>query len=339
MPKTIYDIAKAANVSIATVSRVFNNSDSVRQETKERVLTIAHKFGYQPHVYAQGLASKKKNRIMMMVPLISNYFFTEILRGIQDCLATHDFELTIVNVNQEKNPFEQVENVLKKQWAEGYLLVSLHFDKEQLKSLKRYEKPICLIDDFCDYYDSVSFNNMEGAYIATNYLLNKGFRNVVMLSGVDRSLPIKERLEGYKKALNEFGIEFKDELVVKGDSKDRDGFTEQAGYEAMLKILNMNPIPDACFCTSDIKAVGAQKAMRELKKTIPIISFDNLTISEYVGLSTVDQPMYTMGLNATKKLIKRINKIDDYSPDHEVHQPKLIIRDSSEFSLSNVDIA
>ena len=111
---------------------------------------------------------------------------------------------------------------------------------------------------------------------------------------------------------------------------ERDGFTEQSGYEAMLKILKMNLLPDACFCTSDIKAVGAQKAMRELGIQIPIISFDNLSIAEYIGLSTVNQPMYTMGYNATEKLVKRIEDKSNDKPSHEIHQPEIIIRSSSE---------
>jgi LacI family transcriptional regulator len=330
LSKTIYDIAKAAGVSIATVSRVFNNSDSVRPETQKKVLKIADKLGYQPHVYAQGLARKKKNRIMMLVPVMSNYFFTEILRGIQDCLLSQDIELNIVNINQDKKPFEQVENVLKQRWAEGYILVSLHFPKHEVKSLLRYEKPISLIDDCSEFFDSDSFNNEEGAYKATEYLISKGYKRIVMLSAKPDATPVVDRFEGYKKALEANGIKLDTSLIVTGNSMERDGFTEQSGYEAMLKILDMNPLPDACFCTSDIKAVGAQKAMRERSLTLPIISFDNLTISEYVGLSTVNQPMYKMGFNATKKLIQRIEKNDESEPIHEIHQPEIIIRTSSE---------
>jgi LacI family transcriptional regulator len=329
LPKTIYDIAKAAGVSIATVSRVFNDAESVKVTTRKKVLRIADKMGYQPHVYAQGLASKKKNRIMMLVPMMSNYFLTEILRGIQDCLAAHNFELNIVNINQEKNPFRQVEKVLKKKWAEGYLLVSLHFSENELKSLKRYNTPISLVDDFSEHFDSVSFDNMQGAYLATHYLISNGYKRVVMLSANSESIPIKDRLKGYKEALKDNKLPFDESLIVSGESMERDGFTEKSGYEAMLKILKMEPLPDACFCTSDIKAVGAQKAMRDTGIEIPIISFDNLTIAEYIGLSTVHQPMYTMGLNATKKLINRIQN-KDTEPSHEIHKPELMIRRSSE---------
>jgi LacI family transcriptional regulator len=333
LQKTIYDIAKAAGVSIATVSRVFNKAESVKPATRKKVLKVADKMGYQPHVYAQGLASKKKNRVVMLVPVMSNYFLTEILRGVQDCLSNHEIELTIVNINPDDEPFRQAENIIKKSWAEGYVLVSLHLGDDQLEALRRYKTPISLVDDQSIHFDSVSFNNEEGAFKATNYLVKKGFKRIVFLSGKSDSIPVEERLKGYRKALQDNNISFDQRLIVTGDSMERDGFTEKSGYEAMKKILKMRPIPDAIFSTSDIKAIGAQKAMREAGTIIPMISFDNLSISEYIGLSTVSQPMYTMGFNATKKLLERI-KNRNTEPTHEIHQPELIIRNSSEPVIS-----
>lgn len=329
MSKTIYDIAKAAGVSIATVSRVFNQAENVKAETRKNVLKIADEMGYHPHVYAQGLASKKKNRIVMLVPVMSNYFFTEILRGIQDSLAEENFELNIVNISRQKEAFKQAEETLKKRWAEGYLLVSLHFTEKELKSLRRYKVPICLVDDFSPIYDSVSFDNEQGAYLATKYLLDKDLKRISVLSAASDAIPIQERLKGYKRALSEYDIPFDEELVVMGDNMERDGFTELSGYQAMKKILNIDPIPDSCFCTSDTKAVGAQKAMREKGVTIPLISFDNLTISEYIGLTTVNQPMYDMGFRATHKLIQRLHN-PELRISNEIHHPELMIRSSTE---------
>jgi LacI family transcriptional regulator len=329
LSKTIYDIAKAAGVSIATVSRVFNQAENVKPQTRKKVLKVADEMGYHPHVYAQGLASKKKNRIVMLVPVMSNYFFTEVLRGIQDSLSDESFELNIVNISSKKDAFLQAEETLKKRWAEGYLLVSLHFSEEQLKKLQRYKVPICLVDDFSAKFDSVSFNNEQGAFLATKYLTDKGYRNIVLLSAHSQSIPVRERLKGFKRALKGAGLAFREELVIAGDDMERDGFTELSGYQAMNKILEMDPRPDACFCTSDIKAVGALKAMKEKGVKIPLISFDNLTISEYVELSTVNQPMYDMGFRATNKLIQRLHN-PDLRISNEIHHPELIIRSSTE---------
>ncbi len=334
MAKTIYDIAKAAGVSIATVSRVFNSNNSVKKSTREKVLRIADEMGYHPQAYAQGLASKKKNRIMMLVPVMSNYFFTEILKGIQNKLADLHFELNIVNIIQDKGAFEQVEQIIKKQWADGYLFVSLHLSDNKLKKLKRYKVPISLVDDYSEHFDSVSFNNDEGGYIATSYLLKKGCSRVAFLSGNPKAIPVKDRLNGYKKALSVYNLAYDPGLVVCGDSMERDGFTEKSGYEAMKKILCMNPRPDACFCSSDIKAVGALKAFRETGVQLPLISYDNLSITEYIGLSTVEQPMYHMGCDAISNLIDRIGKNDQKNIRHKVYSPELIIRESSEIDAA-----
>lgn len=329
MPKTIYDIAKAADVSIATVSRVFNRSNTVKESTRKKIVKIADEMGYHPQAYAQRLASKKKNSIMMLVPVMSNHFFTEILKGSQDILVDLNIELTIQNVNQEMGVFKQVEQILKRQWADGYLLVSLHLSDQQLRKLKRFNVPLSLLDDVSPLYDSVGFDNVAGGYKATAYLLGKGYHDVVFLSGKTTSKPVKERLQGYKNALSEYHIPFSNEHVILGNSMDRDGFTEKSGYEAMLKILTLDPLPGAVFCSSDIKAIGALKAMRDENVNLPLVSYDNLSISEYIGLSTVHQPMYDMGYQATKHLIERIEnplaKICDF-----VHDPELIIRSSSE---------
>ena len=329
MPKTIYDIAKAAGVSIATVSRVFNSSNSVKKSTRENVLRIADEMGYHPQAYAQGLASKKKNSIMMLVPVMSNYFFTEILRGTQDMLADKSFELNILNINQDKGVFRQVEQAIKRQWADGYLLVSLHMSQEELQKLKRYKVPVSLLDDDSTHFDSVSFNNVQGGYTATKYLLGKGHRRIVLLTGRKESIPNMERFKGYLKALSEYNVPFEESLIITGDSMDRDGFTEKNGYEAMLKILKLEKPADAIFCTSDIKAVGALKAMNDSGRKIPLVSYDNLTISEYIGLSTIFQPMYKMGYQATRQLLNRIDNPDTIICDH-IHNPELIVRTSSE---------
>jgi len=329
LAKTIYDIAQAAGVSIATVSRVFNSSNSVKESTRDKVLEIADEMGYHPQAYAQGLASKQKNSIMMLVPVMSNYFFTEILKGAQDMLSDKNIELNILNISQDKDVYTQVEQIVKRQWADGYLLVSLHLQEEELKKLKRFHIPISLLDDFSPTFDSVSFDNRKGAYKATEYLISKGFRRIAFLSGQISSFPVRDRINGYKNALEDHELKFSESLIVSGDSMDRDGFTEKAGYEAMNKVLNMNPLPDAIFSSSDIKAVGALKAMKEHGVHLPMVSYDNLSISEYIGLSTIHQPMYDMGYRATKYLLSRIKNSKQLVYDY-VHEPKLIIRSSSE---------
>ncbi len=329
MASTIYDIAAKAGVSIATVSRVFNQSTNVSQKTRNKVLKVAESVGYHPQAYAQGLASKKLNTIMAVVPVISNYFFMEILGGIQDKLTKLGYDLSIFNVTGTGEVFfEQVEHVIRRRAAEGYLFISIHLHPDQWDKLQKYPVPITLVDEFYEGFDSVSVDNVQGAYTATKTLLDAGYEKVGMISALDTSKPIKDRIKGYKLAFEDSGKIFDSSLIISGDTDYRDGFTERGGYTAMQRMNELHPRVDACFCTSDIQAVGALKAMEDLDISIPLIGYDDIEISEYIGLSTVRQPMRDMGFIATQTLIERMNN-EEKSISQTMYSPKLILRKST----------
>ncbi|MEO1022413.1 MAG: LacI family DNA-binding transcriptional regulator [Bacteroidota bacterium] len=328
MAITIYDVAEQAGVSIATVSRVFNRNGTVSKATCDRVMHIANELGYHPQIHAQGLAGKKSNVIMALVPVMSNYFFMEVLGGIQDKLLDSDYELNIFNVTPGKDAFEQVERVLKKRGAAGYVFISLHFTKSDWQKLHTYAVPVALIDECYASFDSISVDNIEGAYKAVSYLIEQGFERVALLSARQSSLPARDRLEGYKKALKEHGIRYDKSLVSTGNTTYRDGFTEKAGYEAMVILLSSEAKPDACFCISDIQAVGAQKAMRDLNQWMPLIGYDDIELAEYIGLSTVRQPMRDMGFYATQTLIDRMAD-PGRAVSKVIYTPELVVRSST----------
>ncbi len=327
MSATIYDIAKEAGVSIATVSRVFNKSDSVSEKTRNKILAIAESMGYHPKAFAQGLARKRSRMITALVPVISNYFFMEVLGGIQDALIEYDYDLNIYNITSTDDLFEQIEYVLKKGMADGYLFISLHLKEPQWQRLKRYQVPITLVDEYDAAFDSVSVDSIEGAYVATNFFIQNGFRHIAMISAYPAAKPSLDRLIGYKRALEDAGRAVDSGLIVTSDDFDRDGFTEKAGYQAMNKLIYEGRRPDACFCSSDIQAVGALKAQNDAGITIPLISFDDIQIAHYLGLSTMKQPMYEMGMLATHKLVEHIGNPDKVVV-HTVFSPELILRSS-----------
>lgn len=327
---TIYDIAKKAGVSIATVSRVVNKQEGIADKTREKVLAVADELGYHPQAYAQGLARKKKHIITVVVPVLSNYFFMEVLAGIQDEMSACKYDLNIFNVSGNgETMFSQVETLIKRQWADGYLFISTHLTNENLEKLKRHELPITLIDESHPGFDSVSVNNNEGIQQAMDYFIKHGCTRIAMITGLKSSKPGQQRIEGYKKALQEAGVPVDESLIVTGESMYRDGFSEENGYQAMKKLLQMANRPEACFCTSDIQAVGALKAMKEAGVQIPIIGYDDITISDYIGLSTIRQPMYEMGAYATRRLLERMQNKDD-KPIQKVYAPELILRSSTE---------
>lgn len=329
MAPTIYDIAEKAGVSIATVSRVFSQSSNVSEKTREKVLKIAESVGYHPQAYAQGLASKKSNTIMAVVPVMSNYFFMEILGGIQDKLTKLGYELTIYNVTGTgEHFFQQVEHVIRRRAAEGYLFISIHLSPDQWDRLQKYSVPITLIDEFYEGFDSVSVDNIQGAYKATKELIDSGYKKIGMISALASSKPIKDRIKGYELAFEDSELDYDPSLVISVDTEYRDGFTEKGGYEAMKQMIEEHPEVDACFCASDIQAVGALKAMDDLEFSIPLIGYDDIEISEYIGLSTIRQPMRDMGAIATQTLLERMNN-DKKAISQTLYSPQLILRKST----------
>ncbi|MDI6403069.1 LacI family DNA-binding transcriptional regulator [Balneolaceae bacterium ANBcel3] len=328
MSSTIYDIAREAGVSIATVSRVFNNTPNVTEKTREKVLAIADELGYHPKALAQSLARKKSRIISVVVPVISNYFFMEVLAGMQDKIAEYDYDLQIFNVRDSDNLLQQTEHIMKRGWGEGYILISVHLEDKEWKSLDKYKLPIVLIDEYFSGFDTISVDSVEGAYTATNHLIEQGYKRIGMISANPLAKPSMDRIMGYKRALEDAGHLVNPEWIVTGDNMTRDGFVESNGYEAMMKMLEKEKAPEACFCASDIQALGAIKAMRDKKNRIPLVAFDDLEFSEYVGLTTMRQPMYEMGQLAIERLISR-TKHKEEDIRHTVFSPDLIIRSST----------
>jgi LacI family transcriptional regulator len=327
----IYDIAKKAGVSIATVSRVFNNTAKVSPKTRQRILEVAESMGYHPSAFAQSLARRNTNTIVILVPVISNYYFMEILAGIQDKISSCKYHLTIYNIKafeSTKSLHHEIENVLKKGLGDGYVVVSIHLKESEWESLQRYHIPLVLVDEYSPCYDSVSVDSIKGAYTATKYLIDQGYREVAMISAVETSKPSRDRESGYKAALRDAGIPLNPSLIVTGEDGYRDGFTSQAGYAAMLKLIQHAHVPEACFCASDIQALGALKAMNDTGVHIPIIGFDDIQLSTYLGLSTMRQPMYEMGAMALDKLLQRI-EAPETPVTHTVFSPELIVRSTT----------
>lgn len=331
MQTTIYDIAREAGVSIATVSRVFNNNPNVSAATRERVLMLAQERGYHPKAFAQGLARRHTKTIMALVPMLSNYFFMEVLAGLQDRISDSDYDLHIFNIKgftSSDELHEQLEYVMRKGQADAYILISCHLRDEQWRSLqKKYKSPAVLVDEHHDTYDSISVDSVEGAYRATKYLIDQGHKKVGVIAASETSKPIQDRVAGYCKAMSEAGFGKSDGRIYRGDDTYRDGFSEMGGYQAMLKILEDPDGPDAVFCTSDIQSLGALKAMQDLGRSIPLVSFDDIQIAHFLGLTTMRQPMYEMGTLAIDYLMERLEGSSIEPPKNKVFVPELIVRD------------
>lgn len=329
MSHTIYDIAKKANVSIATVSRVFNDSSKVSKRTRDKVLSIARDVGYHPQGFARGLASRKNKVIMAVVPVLSNYFFMQVLAGMQDKISEYDYELYIYNIKAGEDKLSQIKQLLNQKWAAAYLMVSVHLPDEEWKELLQFNDPITLVDDVYPHLDSIYVDNVHGAEVATQFLLDNGYLNPAMILPNRVSKPARDRLEGFRNILSKYKIKVSPDNIVVGETSYRDGYNEENGYEAMKKLLALEDLPDACFCASDIQAVGAMGALREAGLSMPLIGYDGIKMAEYLGLSTISQPMYEMGQKAVEHIVERTDSHGNGLLQH-VFPTELVERSSTE---------
>jgi len=339
MAITIYDVAKKAGVGIGTVSRVINNSPQISPETKDKVLKVINELKYQPHAMAQSLARKRTNIIACIVPDFTSYFFTELLSGIQHEIRNHENDLILYSVDDEEKKCYFLQRTLVEKKVDGVLLLSLEISDNDAKKFYQSRFPIVLVDSFHPQLDSITIENEQSAYSATRHLIELGHQKIALITGQLLSAPASIRLKGYKKALEENAIAYDSRLVISSDSYNDNeinynhGFNKRAGYQAMLDLIDMKQDqPTAAFITSDIQAIGAMRAIAERGLKVPdhiaIIGFDDIEMAEWVGLTTMKQPMVEMGYLAVNQLMARID--DNNLPIlKKSFLPELIVRKST----------
>ncbi len=328
---TIYDIAERANVSIATVSRVLNRHARVSNKTRERVLKVALELGYQPHPSAQSLARRKSSLVSAVIPMMTNYFFMEVVRGLQDRLAESEYDLLVYTARSVEEMGDQMDRAFHRGRAAGVMIFSSPLDEGRIGMLQRYGQPTVLVDCAHDDFDSVSVDNEQGGYTATHHLLTLGYNRIALIMANPDSIPAHDRYRGYCRALEEAGFPLDAELISVSDDQEQHGFSEAHGYKAMNDLLDRAQ-PDAVFVTSDVQALGALQALRERELAAPddvaVIGFDDIYVSRHIGLSTLRQPMYEMGRVATEKLLARIEDPDRVA-SHTVFSPRIVARRST----------
>ncbi len=318
MSITIYDVARKAGVGIATVSRAFNDSSLIREETKKRILEIADELNYQPHGLARGLARKQTHTIATVVPFFFNYFFLNLLKNVQYSLSKKNYDMFLYSVDNLEHKENMFDKVLYERKCDGVMLFSLTLDEEYADKFIKSNVPVIIVDNYHSSLDSITISNKRGAKDATNHLISLGHKKIAMINGNLSSFPAKVRLEGFNEALKENNIVNNPRYIINADlDLGEDGFNEMAGYRAMkqLAALGKNR-PTAIFISSDIQAIGALRAAKEEGISVPddcaIVGFDDIDFAKYVGLSTMRQPVHTMAELAVNRLLRRIeNKTRD----------------------------
>ncbi len=327
---TIIDVAQQAGVSYATVSRVLNNDPHVKPETRERVIHSITRLGYTVNQQARNLAGGRSHVVGLLVPDLGTGYIGEIVHGIDEALAPAQYDLMLYTTHRRKTKESAYVTSLTQGMTDGLLLVLPRDPEEYLISLRQRHFPYVLIDHqgIGDVESAVGATNYQGGYDATKYLIELGHRRIGFITGTMDLGCSRDRLAGYRAALNDHGLNVAPRLIQEGD------FLQPTGFTSAQALLTLPEPPTAIFASNDVMAFGVMEAVRDRGLRIPedisIIGFDDIPQAMQVSpqLTTVQQPLAEMGREATRMLLAMIQ--DPERPYQRVELPtKLIGRAST----------
>ncbi|MCA0163108.1 catabolite control protein A [Bacillus sp. RAR_M1_44] len=308
---TIYDVAREANVSMATVSRVVNGNPNVKPTTRKKVLEAIDRLGYRPNAVARGLASKKTTTVGVIIPDISSIFYSELARGIEDIATMYKYNIILSNSDQNTDKELHLLNTMLGKQVDGIVFMGGNITDVHVEEFKRSPVPIVLAASVEEQAQtpSVNINYEQAIYDSVQLLVEKGHKRIAFVSG-PMSEPINsmKKLAGYKRALEEAGIAFDEALVAEGD------YSYDSGIEALANLLEQSDKPTAVIAATDEMALGVIHGAQDRGVSIPedleVIGFDNTRLSLMVRpqLTTVVQPTYDIGAVAMRLLTKLMNK-------------------------------
>ncbi len=326
---TIMDVAREAGVSYATVSRVVNNKEYVKQDTREKVMQAITRLGYVANQQARSLAGGKSYVVGLLVRDLGSSYMGAIVSGVDDELSTAQYNLMLYTTHRRKTNERIYVNTLIQGMADGLLLILPRNPEAYLDTLNQSRFPYVLIDHqgLGDQVPAVGSKNWDGAYAATKYLIELGHRRIGFITGALELGAAIDRLAGYKAALIDHQLPIDPALIIEGT------FFQPEGYSGARTLLNLEQRPTAIFASNDVMAFGVMEAVRDCGLRIPadisVLGFDDIDQASHVypPLTTVRQPMQEMGRLAVKMLLERIKDPD--RPVERVELPTtLIIRQS-----------
>jgi DNA-binding LacI/PurR family transcriptional regulator len=301
---SIGDVARLAGVSVATVSRAIRGLPNVSPATRDRVLRAAAELQYVAHPHASRLAAGRTMTIGMAVPLLTQWFFTQIIAGAEGVLASNGYDVLLFGVSDADSMRRFVEDLPLSKRVDGLICVDLPLAPAQVAAL-RDRGPVVTIGVATPHAPSVTIDNVEAAATATRHLVNLGHRRIGLIShlppqALEFTAPVQRR-EGYEQVLVDAGIEIREDLIVPGN------FALQGGAEAMAQLLSVGRPPTAVFAESDEMAIGALKTVRDAGLQVPgdvsIIGFDDHDMAAYTDLTTIAQPATQQGETAATLLL------------------------------------
>lgn len=334
MSITINDIARESKVSLATVSRVLNDSGYVKDETKKRVLEVIEKFNYTPSAIARSLSKNITSTIGVIVPDITNPFFGEVIKGISEVAEENNLNIILCDSNDDMDKELKSIKILREQRIRGLIIsptsVENDVNSEYLKALNNLGIPVILVDGHLKYsnFSGVFVDNIKGSYDGVEVLIKKGHKDIAVITGRMNSKPAQDRLLGYEKALMMNNIKINEDFIMYGD------YSLESGYNLTKELIHKEKKPSAIFVCNNLMTVGALKALGESNLSVPgdisLIAFDKIDVLDVLGvnLSHIKGPSTELGKIGMNLLVDSINNPEDNEIKNITLTPDLILKGS-----------
>jgi len=326
-PATIRDVARIAGVSVATVSRVLNNSPTVTEQTQSRVMEAIKELDYSPSQIARRLSLGRTHTIAVILPFLTLPSFVERLRGVQFALAESHYDLILFIAETPAKIDHYFNDLSRRERVEGVIVISLQLDDLHVARFHNSQVQLVLVDSRHPEVSSIVVDDVAGGYQVIRYLIELGHTRIAYLSDyLDNEfqfVAMSQRYQGYRQALEESAIHFRPEYHQQGELGGRDS------YPRAKRLLMMPDRPTAIFAASDIHAVGVLKAAQELGIKVPeelsVIGYDGIRDSEYLEITTMRQPLFDSGVLSVRTLLSAL-EAPKQEPEQIILPTELVIR-------------
>ncbi|TMX33234.1 substrate-binding domain-containing protein [Vibrio sp. Hep-1b-8] len=308
---TMKDIAKLAGVSTSTVSHVINKSRYVSEEISVRVNSAAQQLNYRPSALARSLKVNRTKTIGMLVTTSTNPFFGEVVKGVERSCYHQGYNLILCNTEGDLERMRESINTLLQKRVDGLILMCSSLEGERIEVFEQYpDIPVVVMDwgPMLFTSDKIQDNSLRGGYLAAKHLIDSGHTEIGCITGPLVKHQAQMRYEGYKRALNESGLDFNANWIIEAD------FECEGGFEAFNKMLAKGRLPSAIFVCNDMMAMGVINAANakgiRIPEDISIIGYDDIHIAKFMSpsLTTIHQPKYRLGKAAVEALLNRLEK-------------------------------
>jgi LacI family transcriptional regulator len=325
---TIKDVAREAKVSVATVSRVLNDSGPVSDDTRRLIHEIAGRMRYVPHSGARSLITSKTETLGVLLPDLYGEFFSEVIRGMDNTARASGFHLLISRSYADKPGIETAMRAMRGR-VDGVVAMSPDIDADSLLNLPS-TIPVVLLCSVSrgNEVDSLTIHNCRGARDMVRHLITLGHKRIAIIKGSAGNYDAAERLRGYRTALREVGATVEQSLERAGN------FTEAGGYAATMELLALRQRPTAIFAANDSMAIGALSALRESGVQVPeemaVAGFDDIPLARFMDppLSSVHVPICELGARAVEMLLHGVTNKNDHRRRRERVSTHLVVRES-----------